>query len=224
MKPLAASRNRPMPSNSIELVCFDLGRVFVRICDGWPDACRIAGVKLPSCLTNHTALEQITACAQRHELGRISDDEFMLQMAAMTGLSAREVAAVSDAWLTGAFAGVADLIDAVQAVGVRTACLSNTNANHWRIMTTSNGPNRLPLERLTYRFASHLIGIMKPDAGIYEHVEKHAALPGDSIVFFDDHPPNVASAMARGWRAVLVTPDRDPVELMAAELRRLGVL
>ena len=41
---------------------------------------------------------------------------------------------------------------------------------------------------------------MKPDAAMYAHVERVAAGEGiepQSILFFDDHPANVAAARAR---------------------------
>ena len=53
------------------------------------------------------------------------------------------------------------------------------------------------------------IGAMKPDAKIYEALEKLAGRRGADIVYLDDRPENAAAGTARGWRAILhETPER----------------
>ena len=47
------------------------------------------------------------------------------------------------------------------------------------------------------------VGAMKPDAKIYEALEKLAGRRGGDIVYLDDRPENVAAGAARGWRAIL---------------------
>ena len=47
------------------------------------------------------------------------------------------------------------------------------------------------------------VGAMKPDAKIYETLEKLAGRRGGDIVYLDDRPENVAAGAARGWRAIL---------------------
>ncbi len=47
------------------------------------------------------------------------------------------------------------------------------------------------------------VGAMKPDAKIYEALEKLADRRGGDIVYLDDRPENVAAGAARGWRAIL---------------------
>ena len=44
---------------------------------------------------------------------------------------------------------------------------------------------------------------MKPDAKIYEALEKLTGRRGKEIVYLDDRPENVAAGAARGWRAIL---------------------
>ena len=31
----------------IELVCFDMGRVLIRLCNNWREACGVAGITIP---------------------------------------------------------------------------------------------------------------------------------------------------------------------------------
>jgi FMN phosphatase YigB (HAD superfamily) len=61
---------------------------------------------------------------------------------------------------------------------------------------------------------------MKPEAGLYEVVERVTGSSGEEILYFDDRPENVAAGAARGWKAVLhETPER--TELV---VRSLGLL
>jgi FMN phosphatase YigB (HAD superfamily) len=53
------------------------------------------------------------------------------------------------------------------------------------------------------------IGALKPDAKIYEALEKLAGRRGADIVYLDDRLENVAGGAARGWRAILhETPEK----------------
>lgn len=47
------------------------------------------------------------------------------------------------------------------------------------------------------------LGVMKPEAAIYERVEAMAGVAGDALLFTDDMPANIAAAAARGWRTHL---------------------
>ena len=50
---------------------------------------------------------------------------------------------------------------------------------------------------------SYEVGAMKPEAIIYESLERIAGRHGAEIVYLDDRPENVAGGAARGWRAIL---------------------
>ncbi len=52
-------------------------------------------------------------------------------------------------------------------------------------------------------FVSGHMGVIKPDARIYEMVEADLALPTDAILFADDRQANVDMARDRGWRTHL---------------------
>lgn len=90
-------------------------------------------------------------------------------------------------------------------------------------MLDRGGSNYLPLDRLTYRFASHLVGAVKPDDAIYAHVERVTGVAPGSIVFFDDLEANVAAAARRGWRAHQVRVDADPIAQVRLHLRDHGI-
>ena len=208
-----------MSPSGIELVCFDLGRVLIPICDSWDQACRLTGVSMPKALRDPEVLKRASELVEQHETGRIDADMFDREAAALSGLTARQVALLSVAWIFRPYPGVAALIDRVVATGVRTACLTNTNDRHWEIL---NGD--LPLDRLDYRFASHLLGAVKPQPKPYEQVESDTRIPPHAILYFDDHPPNVETARRRGWQSVRIDPSGNTVEQMTSHLRRKAVL
>jgi putative hydrolase of the HAD superfamily len=162
---------------------------------------------------------------RRYDTGRIDLATFAREIAPFSGMSAHDVIRLQECYLLGPYAGVGELLDELAAAGVRTACLSKTSDRHWRMMLDPAGPNHLPLARLDYRFASHLLGMRKPDEAIYAHVEREARVPGAGIVFFDDVAENVEAARRRGWHGYRIdpTPD-DPLPQVRSHLRRLGVI
>ena len=46
---------------------------------------------------------------------------------------------------------------------------------------------------------SYQVGAMKPNAPIYEALEKLSGLSGSDLFYMDDRPENVAAGVARGW-------------------------
>ncbi len=212
-----------MSREPIELVVFDLGRVLVGVADDWLDACRRAGVTPREPLADGR-LEALAALAHRYELGQHATEAFMREAAELADLSPAEMQRVSDAWLTGTLPGACELLEALDDAGIATACLSNTNDNHWRMMATPGGANHLPLGRMRHRFASHLLGLAKPDEAIYRHVERATGTPPPRILFFDDLEPNVAGARACGWRAERVLPQQDPIAQLRAHLAAYDLL
>ncbi|MGD0253819.1 MAG: HAD-IA family hydrolase [Verrucomicrobiota bacterium] len=56
---------------------------------------------------------------------------------------------------------------------------------------------------------SYEVGVMKPEAKIYEALEKLAGRHGAEILYLDDRPENVVAGAARGWRTILhESPDK----------------
>ena len=67
---------------------------------------------------------------------------------------------------------------------------------------------------------SYEVGAMKPDAKIYEALEKMAGKRGSDVLYLDDRLENISAGAARGWQVILQeTPDRS---LQA--IRKLGLL
>jgi len=215
-----------MSRRQIGLVVFDLGRVMVRLCDGWKHACERAGVPYRPGLdsSSNELRDKVLHLVFLCETGVIDQAEWARRVGEVTGMTPEHADAVSYARLDGPFPGWHALLDKLAEAEIRTACLSNTNAVHWKLMSAGDGPHRLPLQRLTYRFASHLIGAHKPDPAIYRHVEKNTGITPRAILFFDDAGPNVLAARDRGWAAQVIETDQDPVTQITKHLIGYGVL
>jgi putative hydrolase of the HAD superfamily len=214
------NRKSQIPS----LVIFDLGRVLCRICDGWQHACTVAGVSAtPAGRLSDEAYARVHAAMCAHEVGEIDAGAFGRVAAPLLGISVEDFLTIHNAYTIGPYDGAAVLLDDLRAAGVATACLSNTNANHWRLMH-GPGPAQLPLEKLNHRFASHLLGLRKPDERIYAHVEQATGVTPAQIVFFDDIEENVAAAQRRGWHGHRIATDSDPIAQLRRHLAGYGVL
>ena len=86
-----------------------------------------------------------------------------------------------------------------------------------RLLESLIGLDRLL--RARHRFASHLLGLVKPDPAIYRAVERETGHPGSRILFFDDLEANVRGAREVGWTGVRVDPRGDTAAQMLAALR-----
>lgn len=67
---------------------------------------------------------------------------------------------------------------------------------------------------------SYEIGAMKPDAKIYEALERMAGKRGAEILYLDDRQENVDAGAARGWQVILQTSP----EKSRAAMTKLGLL
>ena len=196
-------------ASDVGLVCFDLGRVLVRICRDWRHACEVAGLTPPPAerFEQHRARVHDAVC--RVEVGQISPDAFCADLAPAFGLQPREAAAVLDGFTRGPYDGAVELLDELKRLGVATACLSNTNERHWQLMNDPASHTYFPFSRLTHAFASHEVKLRKPDDAIYRHVERVTGVPGEKIAFFDDVLENVEAAKRCGWQGCWIDPAPD---------------
>ncbi len=214
-----------MGGEPVQLVCFDLGRVLVRICDTWAEASVLAGYDPVVDTEAPGVLEVIREQVDRLERGHIDIESFSDRICGLhEDLSPDHVRVVFEGWTRHCFEGVEELLDALHAGGMATACLSNTNARHWEIMIEQTREGFEPLTKLQHGFASHLIGARKPEDEIYAHVESQTGFAGGAILFFDDLEANIDAARRLGWRAELVHDRVDPVGQMRGYLSEHGVV
>ncbi|MDB5299445.1 MAG: HAD-superfamily hydrolase, subfamily variant 3 [Phycisphaerales bacterium] len=207
-------------NSEVRLVVFDLGRVLVRICDNWQHACRVAGLPVVEGELSAEAQARLHSLVCRAEVGELDIDGFGREVGPVLGLTPMKLRALSDAYLLGAYEGAIEVVNELAEAGMPTACLTNTNDNHWRLMCDSSAVGYFPLDRLTHRFASHLLRLRKPDDAIYAHVERATATPPNAILFFDDIEENVAAARKRGWHTRQIDPaHNDPIPQIRSTLR-----
>jgi HAD superfamily hydrolase (TIGR01509 family) len=67
---------------------------------------------------------------------------------------------------------------------------------------------------------SYEVRSMKPDAKIYEALEKMAGKRGGDLLYLDDRAENILAGDARGWQTIL----HETPEKTIAALQKLGVL
>ena len=135
------------------------------------------------------------------EAGKIGKEEFSNQVVEELSLSvgAYEFLDYFSELPECVFDGVKPLLAAAREQ-YTTACFSNSNELHWEGKLVEMGLNRC----FDHYFASHLMGIVKPDPeGFYHVIEKLQVKPGD-IAFFDDNQLNVDAARSVGIVAIRV--------------------
>ena len=214
---------------STPVVVFDLGGVVVRICRTWAEACARAGVEVrsPERFAEFELREQRSGLSDAYQAGRIGSAAYFAGIAEATGglYSAEEVERVHRAWVMEDYPGVRALIERLNDAGVRTACLSNTNASHWEGIVDGVGAPASPACRAIQQpLVSHELGAVKPDEAIYRiAAERLNASPAD-LVFFDDLEPNVLGARRAGWMSERIDHEGDPAAQVSAHLGRLGLL
>lgn len=89
--------------------------------------------------------------------------------------------------------------------GVPTYVFSNTNE-----LAVGHIRRAFPFFRnFTGYVFSYQHGAMKPQPGMYEALEKLSGKTRSQIVYLDDRPENVQTAVARGWRGIIhESPDK----------------
>ncbi len=211
---------RPMPE-SVRLVCFDLGGVIIRICQTWEERVAAAGLEMRNASHWDKIGPRRDTLMMRYMTGVTTGNQFAQQLSdALDGqYDPTEIMAIHDAWLIDEYEGVGTIVDQLHQAGLDTAALSNTTPEHWARM------DEFPtVGRLRHRFASHELGLNKPDPAIYRHVERQLGYTGKQILFFDDTDENVVAARNVGWHAERVDPVGVPAQQIRDALTKHGVL
>jgi putative hydrolase of the HAD superfamily len=222
-----------MPSSPERVVCFDLGGVLVRICRSWDEACSQAQLpyRVPELLGSEDYRVRRRDVVERYQRGALACEAYYAELSNAVGgaYTAAEVERIHWVWTLQEYPGALELVRALNRLPtVTTACLSNTNAAHWRRLIGEDGRADYPcVMELRHQLASHLLGCAKPDTEIYERAElrffgSRAPAP-ERVIFFDDLPENIAAARARGWSAFQVDHTADTVSQMREHLTSLGV-
>ncbi|MDH3377522.1 MAG: HAD-IA family hydrolase [Gammaproteobacteria bacterium] len=147
-----------------------------------------------------------SAAVREFELGRLTPENFADRFVEEWSLPMNGSEFLSEfrEWPRGLYPGVAALLAAV-SVQARLACLSNSNATHWPVLSGMLG------DCFEHQFVSHQLGLAKPDPAVFDLVKGELKAEGSEILFLDDAEPNVAAAEACGLRSEVV---RGPRELV----------
>ena len=116
--------------------------------------------------------------------------EFELRVDAQTFLAEFE------RWAHGPFPGALELLDQLRD-RFRLACFSNTNPVHWPRFVGEMGLG----DAFHAHFASHELGVLKPDREAYERVVRDLGCAPERVLFLDDNSINVEGARGAGLDA-----------------------
>ncbi len=184
--------------NPPKAVIFDLGKVLVDF--EWVIAARRIQQHCDLSLEELLALINYSPLVIRFETGEVSTEQFFHEARSASGF--RGTLAEFCEMFGDIFTAIPEMVQLhaeLRQRGVPTYIFSNTNeiAVHW--------------VRARFPFFQHFDGFvlsyehraMKPDAKLYEVVEKMSGLRGADLFYLDDRPENVAAGIARGWRAIV---------------------
>jgi FMN phosphatase YigB (HAD superfamily) len=178
----------------IDLVLFDLGGVLIQ--PGGVAAMRaLAGID-----SDEALWARWLGCrwVQRFEAGGCTAEEFADGMVADWDLALEPAAFLDEfgGWPEPPFEGALELVRDVQA-NVPAGFLSNMNAFQWDANYES-----IPLtQAFAFRFLSFELGLVKPDAAVFEAVADRLPVPRRQVLFLDDNLVNVEAAEAVGFAA-----------------------
>ena len=181
-------------STPVQAVLFDIGGVVVELND-MVSYLSDAGIGDP-----HDFHARWLHCpaVRAYESGTCDTDAFADGVVRDLGLdmSPRQFLEAFAAWPKGVFPGIKELIRETRTRAI-VGCLSNTNGLHWPAFS----PELEPDDMFDHQILSFEVGLMKPDAEIYEHAIERVGQPADAILFLDDNPINVDAARAAGLRS-----------------------
>ena len=153
----------------------------------------------------------------RYETGLLTKAQFFAEVRSATGFCG-ELEEFSELFAD-IFFPIEPMIELhaeLQRSGIPTYIFSNTNE-----LATEHIRKRFPFfNTFNGYILSYEHGAMKPDARLYEVVERESGRRQGEILYLDDRPENIAAGAARGWQVILhETPLRTRVAI-----ERLGLL
>ena len=196
-------------------VVFDLGKVLVDF-DYGIAARRIAARGKMTLGEIARYINQSPLFVQ-YESGRVTTEQFYQEIRAVTGFRG-DLAEFSECFadIFVAIEPMVQLQAELRQQGLPTYAFSNTNelaAQHIR----RNFPFYGTFNGCILSFEH---GAMKPDARLYEVVERESGRQQAEILYLDDRPENIAAGAARGWQVIL----QETPEKSRAAVQKLGLL
>lgn len=135
--------------------------------------------------------------------GTVTPQALAQRIATRTGLRVDEAMAVIEA-VPGELqplAGSVALLQRLRAAGRRTFYLSNMPAPYADHLEATHDFVR-DFEAGVF---SARVGLNKPEPAIFTLAQARFGVPAETLLFLDDHAPNVQAARQAGWQALLFT-------------------
>jgi glucose-1-phosphatase len=178
-----------------KVLLFDLGGVLVEAA-GLQELPRL----LPEPMEAEAMRRKWVTCPAvgLYESGKCSELEFAAAFAREWEVRLDQAAFLEEfgSWVRSPYPGTAELLTRLSERHA-LACLSNTNATHWRKVTQMRELAPV-LER---SFVSFRLGLIKPSPEIFIRVAQDLGCAPGEIYFFDDGPENVDGAATAGLSA-----------------------
>ncbi|HWE99984.1 MAG TPA: HAD-IA family hydrolase [Caulobacteraceae bacterium] len=181
-------------------LALDLGGVVYR---SWPDRALFERWALAFGLSADDL--EARAFIGRHwgeaELGEITTDEAHARAAALLGVSREPVfSLVTDAFASRPDEDLARCVERLRRRGVRVGAFTNNSGREAELLARPELARLLDLA-----VSSADAGLTKPDPAFYRHAEGRFGVCGPDVVFLDDRPEHVETALCVGWRAFRFT-------------------
>ncbi|MBX2880170.1 MAG: HAD family phosphatase [Granulosicoccus sp.] len=138
--------------------------------------------------------------ARDFETGRISAADFSRRIVTEMQLLISPEAFLEHftRWPVGLYPGVLELLNRLQQ-NYTLALFSNSNELHW---PRKMGEMQLQ-GKFQHYFASHRMGLAKPDAAAFNTVISTLQVPAETVFFMDDNQLNIDAARGAGMMAEL---------------------
>jgi len=196
------------------VVVFDLGKVLVDF--DYSIAARKVAARSTKSLQDLASFLSVSPLLIQYEIGAVNRQEFFEQIRDAVGFQG------GLAEFGGYFADIFTEIPPIIALqvelrqrGFKTYIFSNTND-----LAIEHVERNFPFfKNFDGYIYSCEVGAMKPDAKIYEAMEKLCGRSGADIIYLDDRSENIQAGLARGWRAILhETPENTRAVIEKLEL------
>lgn len=196
-------------------VVFDLGKVLVDF-DYGTTVRRIQARCTASPDTLRRMIDQ-SPLLHRYETGLMTTEELFAEVKAAAGFTGRlEDFCEPFGDIFTEIPPMVALHGRLREQGIPTYIFSNTNELAVRYIR-----QRFPFfSQFNGYILSYEHQAMKPDARLYEVVERMSGHKGCDLLYLDDRPENVAAGSTRGWRTVL----HETPEKTRAALKEFGLV
>lgn len=195
----------PAPQYKPRALLFDLGGVvididFDRAFHAWQPRSKLSFSEIKRTF-------RVDDFYRSHERGEISASRYYDHLSSMLQIE-RDHDHIAMGWNAIYVEEIPETIAMLQIARSTIPCyaFTNTNSAHaatWRRLFPSVA------QSFEHVFASHEIGLRKPERAAFDYVAVAIGIPPESIVFFDDLAENVRGAIDAGFRGVHVRSPRD---------------